>query len=86
MTIPEYELLIEAHRLKDVDNAYNVHLQAWLSFAVKAEKKVGKYKSKPVYDKFDKFFNYKAAIEKAKQTKPEKGKYSRVMEILGKGE
>lgn len=66
LTIPEYRLLMEAVRLKQVDADYRNHLQAWLTFAAKAEKKSGKGKSKPVYSKFKKFFDYEKAIKEAK--------------------
>jgi hypothetical protein len=56
---------MQAVRLKQVDTDYRNHLQAFLNFAVKAEKKVGK-KSKPIYTRFKKFYNYKNEIEKAK--------------------
>ena len=58
LTLPEYELLMEAAQLKQVDNDYRNHLQAFLNYAVKAEKKAGKGKSKPVYRKFKQFYDY----------------------------
>ncbi|MFR9207033.1 MAG: hypothetical protein ACLVKR_01350 [Lachnospiraceae bacterium] len=54
LTIPEYTLLMEAQQYKQVDNDYRQHLQAHLNFAVKAEKKAGKNKTKPVYNRFKK--------------------------------
>lgn len=66
LTIPEYKLLMEAVRLKQVDKDYRNHLQAFLNFAVKAEKKAGKNKSRPVYSRFKKFYDYEKEIEKAK--------------------
>ena len=56
LTIPEYTLLMEAVQLREVDKDYRNHLQAFLNFAVKAEKKVGKNKTKPVYQRFSKVF------------------------------
>lgn len=55
---------MQAVKLKQVDNDYRNHLQAFLNFAVKAEKKVGK-KSIPVFKRFKKFYNYKEEIDKA---------------------
>ena len=49
LTFPEYELLMKAVRLKQIDKEYELHLQAYLSLLVKAEKKAGKGKSRPVY-------------------------------------
>ena len=66
LTIPEYNLLMEAVKLKQIDIDYRNHLQAFLNFAVKAEKKSGKYKSKPVYTKFKQFYDYEREIKKAK--------------------
>ena len=55
LTIPEYELMMEACQLKRVDDNYRIHWQAFLNFAVQATKKVGKRKERPVYSRFDKF-------------------------------
>lgn len=85
MTIPEYNLLMKAVQLRQVDQDYRNHLQAFLNFAVKAEKKTGKNKSKPVYSRFDRFYNYKAEVEKV--TKKDKGKsrFSGLYDFLKKG-
>lgn len=74
LTLPEYELLMEAEKLKQVDNDYRNHLQAFLNFAVKAERKSGK-KSKPVYSKFKKFYDYEAEIKKATSDNGEKSRF-----------
>lgn len=85
LTIPEYQLLMEAVRLKQVDMDYRNHLQAWLNFAVKAEKGSGKNR-KPVYTKFEKFFDYKKAIKKATNTGGnEKSRFSGLSKFLKKG-
>jgi len=86
LTIPEYTLLMEAVRLKQVDCDYRNHLQAFLNFAVKAEKKTGKGKSKPVYGKFKKFYNYEKELEKAKNHGAEKSRFSGFGKFLKKGE
>ena len=39
LTIPEYQLLMEAARLRQIDQDYRNHLQAFLNFAVTARKK-----------------------------------------------
>lgn len=75
LTIPEYELLMEAVKLKQVDKDYRNHLQAFLNFAVKAEKRVGKNKSRPRFCRFDQFYNYEREIEKI--TDKERRKTSR---------
>lgn len=86
LTFAEYELLMEAVRLKQVDMDYRNHLQAFLNFAVKAEKKTGKNKSKPVYSKFKRFYDYEAEVRKAKSNDNEKSRFSGISKFLKKGE
>lgn len=85
LTIPEYTLLMEAVRLKQVDNDYRNHLQAFLNFAVKAEKKSGKGKSKPVYSKFKKFYDYEKELAKITKKDNEKSRFSGIGKFLKKG-
>ena len=83
LTIPEYELLMEGVALKQVDLDYRNHLQAYLNFAVKAEKKTGKNKSKPVYSKFKKFFDYEKEVARVKNHgKEEKSRFSGIGKFL----
>lgn len=86
LTIPEYCLLMEAVRLKQVDQDYRNHLQAFLNFSVKAEKKTGKNKSKPVYSKFKRFYDYEAEIKKVTKKENEKSRFSGIGKFLRKGE
>lgn len=85
LTIPEYELLMEAVKLKQVDRDYRNHLQAFLNFAVKAEKKTGR-KSRPKFDRFDKFYNYEDEQEKAKKESGKKSRFAGIGKLLNKGE
>lgn len=86
LTIPEYELLMEAVRLKQVDKDYRNHLQAFLNFAVKAEKKSGK-KSKPIYDKFKLFYDYEEEQRKvSNNSSGTKSRFSGIGKLLNKGE
>lgn len=85
LTIPEYNLLMEAVRLKQIDMDYRNHLQAFLNFAVKAEKKAGKGKSKPVYSKFKDFYNYDAEVEKVRNKGKTKSRFSGIGKFLKKG-
>ena len=55
---------MKAVELKQVDLSYQLHAQAFLNFAVQAEKRVGKNKTKPVYTKFEKFFDYAKEVKK----------------------
>lgn len=84
LTIPEYNLLMEAVELKQIDTDYRNHLQAFLNFAVKAEKKAGKNKSKPVYRKFKQFYNYEAELRKVTKTE-KKSRFSGIGKLLKKG-
>ena len=84
LTIPEYNLLMEAERLRQIDKSYWTHLTAWLTFAAKAEKKAGKGKTRPVYNKFEKFFDYKKELEKG--NKSQEMKFDGIGKLLKKGE
>lgn len=64
MSMKEYRLLLEAYKLRTVDKQYWAHWQAFLSFAVRAEKGKGKH-ARPRYQKFEDFFDYKAELKKA---------------------
>lgn len=80
---------MEAVRYRQVDLDYRNHLQAWLTFAAKAKKQVGKKKEKPVFDEFEKFFNYEDAIEAAREKssdkKERKSRFSGIGKLLKKG-
>jgi hypothetical protein len=78
---------MKAIKLKQVDMDYRNHLQAFLNFAVKAEKKAGKNKSKPVYSKFKQFYNYEKEVENAtkKDKEKEKSRLSGLSKFLKKG-
>lgn len=77
---------MEAIRLKQIDLDYRNHLQAFLSFAVKAEKKAGKNKSKPVYQTFKRFYNYEEELEKVKNREIKKSRLSGIGKFLKKGD
>lgn len=57
--------------MKQVDKDFRNHLQAFLNFSVRAEKKAGKHKTKPVYSRFEKFYDYEAEIAKIGEKKTE---------------
>lgn len=78
LTIPEYTLLMQAVRLKQVDMDYRSHLLAWLTFSAKATKKKGK----PVYNKFSKFYSYEKEIKKAMKKGDEPSKLSGLSKFL----
>lgn len=84
LTLPEYKLLMDAVRLQQIDRSYWTHLLAWLTFAAKAEKRAGKGKTRPVYNKFNKFFDYEKELSKVKKTN--KSRFPGISKILKKGE
>lgn len=73
---------MQAVRLKEVDKDYRNHLQAFLNYAVRAQRKTGKYKTSPVFSKFKKFYNYEDEIKKAKKAKGEKSRFSGIGKLL----
>lgn len=85
LTLAEYNLLMEAVRLKQVDKDYRNHLQAFLNFAVKAQRKTGKDKSKPVYSKFKRFYDYEDEIKKVTNKGNEKSKFAGIGKFFKKG-
>lgn len=64
LTLAEYELMMEALELRILDESLHEHRQAFLNFAVKAEKKAGKGKTKPVYKRFRQFFDFDKELKK----------------------
>ena len=86
LTIPEYALLMDAVRLRQVDADYRNHLQAFLNFQVKAEKKTGKNKTAPVFQKFKQFYDYEDELENVKNKgKEEESRFSGIGELLKRG-
>ena len=65
LTIPEYALMMSAHNLRMLDRADNMHLSAWLTVAAGATDKQGR----PVYKRYEKFFN-KEKEEERLHSKP----------------
>ena len=75
---------MKANKLKQIDIDYREHLQAYLNFVVKAEKKAGKNKTKPVYSNFKKFYDYEKKLEEALNEK-KVSKFSKLSQFLKKG-
>ena len=57
--------MMKAFNLKQVDEEFEAHRQAYLNYVVKAEKQLGK-RAKPVYDKFEKFYDYESRLKEAR--------------------
>ena len=77
LTLAEYELMMEALELKMLDESAHEHRQAFLNFAVKAEKKAGKGKTKPVYRRFRQFFDFDKELRRIKNRR-KRSKYTEV--------
>lgn len=88
LSLDEYELLMKSARLKEVDMDYRIHMLAFLNTAVTATKAVGR-KEKPIYDKFEKFYDYEKEITKAMSAEKEQkatGRFDRLSRFLKKKE
>ena len=72
---------MKAESLKRVDSEYEIHLQAWVSHQVKAEKKQGK-KTVPVYEKFSQFFDYEKRINNVLKPKKEEKKLTNLERLM----
>lgn len=72
---------MKAESLKRVDSEYEIHLQAWVSHQVKAEKKQGK-KTVPVYEKFSQFFDYEKRINDVSKPKKEEKKLTNLERLM----
>lgn len=87
LTIAQYDIMMEALELKMLDQDLHEHRQAFLNFAVQAEKKAGKGKTRPVYRNFRKFFDYDAELKKVKNRKKKNdGRFLGIGKLLRKGE
>lgn len=72
LTIPQYEILMEAMELRMLDDSLREHRQAFLNLAVQAQKKAGKGKTRPVYRRFKQFFDYDRELAKVKNRRKKK--------------
>ena len=72
---------MKAESLKRVDSEYKIHLQAWVSHQVKAEKKQGK-KTVPVYEKFSQFFDYEKRINDVLKPKKKEKKLTNLERLM----
>ena len=76
LTLPEYELMMNAHALAEIDKDYDRHVRAWLDVVAGATKKDGR----PVYKKFSDFFDYEKELKRA--TKKPDPKFSNLSKHL----
>lgn len=69
-----------------LDDSLREHRQAFLNLAVQAQKKAGKGKTRPVYRRFEQFFNYDRELDKLKSRKKQKkSRFSGIGKLLKKG-
>lgn len=78
----EYRLLMKSKELKMVDEQYEIHLQAYLNMSAQARRRAGK-KMKPVYTKFDKFFDYQKQLDRVMGIK-KKSKFDGLAQFIKK--
>ena len=80
--LKEYE---EQMAKKKAQESLHEHRQAFLNFAVKAEKKAGKGKTKPVYKRFRQFFDFDKELRKMKnRRKP--SRFTGITKLLNREE
>lgn len=85
LTLSQYKVMMEALELRMFDQNYREHRQAYLDFAVRAEKSAGKGKSKPVYKKFRQFFDYERELERVKRRKEkQESRFAGLRQFLSK--
>lgn len=58
MTLYEYEAKMYAYSLQQIDNERDMHVQAWINHQV-----TGTKKDKPLYKKFEDFFDYEKRVK-----------------------
>ena len=86
LTIAQYEIMMDALELRMLDQDLHEHRQAFLNFAVQAQKKAGKGKTRPAYRRFKQFFDYDAELAKIKNKKKRrKSRFSGIGKLLKKG-
>jgi len=71
MTLREYRIRKEAHRLDQADTEYDRHWRAWLNWNVQGTKKHGK-KIMPVYRTFSDFYDRKKNTDSAPEDERKK--------------
>lgn len=81
MTLYEYGMRMKAHRLRQVDREYEIHLQAWANHNVQATKRQGKDKAVPVFKTFKQFFDYEKRIEEVTGERRDRAQEDRLKQI-----
>jgi len=71
--------------LRQVDMDYRTHQIAYLTFVAKGQKKSGRNKTKPVYPRFDKFYDYESEVNRV-LGKKKKSRLAGLAEFMKGGE
>ncbi len=80
LTIRQYNIMVKALRLRRVDEDFNRHAVAFLSYAVQATKGTAR-NQRPVYRRFEDFFDYEKALQRI-DGKPQASRFSRLSQYL----
>lgn len=73
---------MKAVQLRHIDRLHDMHLQAWLNMKASAKKSAGKNKVRPVFSRFEKFFDYKRILSEFRKKDGENSRISTVGKIL----
>lgn len=80
LTIRQYSIMVKALKLRRVDEDFNRHAAAFLSYAVQATKGTAR-SQRPVYRRFEDFFDYEKALQRV-DDKPQASRFSRLSQYL----
>lgn len=83
MTIYEYNIRMTAYQLAYVDRKKEIYMQAWANQQIQATRESGK-KVVPVYNTFEKFFDYKKEENEILGTTTERKIDSNLSELMKK--
>lgn len=87
LTPAQYNVMMEALELKMLDANFEAHRQAYLNFAVQAQKSSGK-KMIPVFRNFRKFFDYEKELKNVTRNKKKGGdpRFANLSRAMKRGE
>lgn len=77
----EYNLLMKAYQLREVDKEYWVHREAWANNEVKATKRQGK-EIVPVYKTFKQFFDFEERLNEVKNSDKEAKQLTKLEQLM----
>lgn len=75
-SLADYEVLMKAASLREIDSLNKIHMQAWVNQAAKATRKRGK-SYVGFYKDYQSFFNYSQALEEVWTDKEDKKEVQR---------